>query len=245
MPAPVRPASSHQMSVSSPKFSDPCSSPLATPLNSAHRLQRDSPGNSSTTTQSQPNEQDLFDLVDWSSKWRIEDEEDFAQYFKCFQFLASSLIHFQLMSRRECNALFWQGIHPKDCDMLYPHIVNRHSLWKPGANFNFQELFDQVHTILSKWRLEDEAEAEQQRKLEEDQELEQLILGMWDHSPYDPTYAVLYRQCAQCFLTALRGVPKPKSLPKPHKMHRHNRCSTTVKPCPAPTTTSLSITHST
>jgi len=98
------------------------------------------------------------------------------------------------MSRRECNALFWQGIHPKDHNMLYPHIVDRRSLWKPGANFNFQELFDWVHTILSKCRLEDEAEAEAewQRKLEEDQKLEQLILGMWDCSPYDPTYAVLY-----------------------------------------------------
>ena len=184
MPAPVRPASS-QVPASSfdPKFQDQRSSPLATPLTSAHRSPKGLPW------EQQHDDSELiqhFDFVDWSSKW--------PQYFKRFRSLADDLIYFQFMSRRECNALFWQGVHPKDRTMLYPHIVDRRSLRKPGADFNIQELFYRVHAILSQWRREDEAE--RQRKLEEDRELEQLILGMWDRSPYDPTYAVLYRQCA-------------------------------------------------
>ena len=218
MPAPVRPASSQMLVLSlNPKFQEPYSVPSVTPLTSAHCLRRDSPGNSSTTTRSRVSKQELHDLIDWSSTRPMEDEDDVADYFDDFRTLADPLVSSCRMSRRECNKLFWQGFHADDRTMLYPRLIGRHPFQKPGADFDYQELFDRVHAILSKWRLKDEAEAEaeRQRKLEEDQELKQLILGMWDHSPYDPTYAVLYRQCAQRFPTALGGVPKLKSLPKP------------------------------
>ena len=92
----------------------------------------------------------------------MEYEDDITDYFDDFWSLADPLVSSCCMSRRECNKLFWQGFHADDCAMLYPHLVGRHSFQKPGADFDYQELFNQIHAIFSQWRLEDEdAEAEE------------------------------------------------------------------------------------
>jgi len=126
-------------------------------------------------TRSQVSKQELHDLINWSSTWPMKDEDDVADYFDDFQALGDPLVFSGHMSTKECNKLFWQGFHANDCTMLYPHIVDRCSLWKPGADFNYQELFDQIHPIFAQWRLEDKAakaEAKRQRMLEDDQELD-------------------------------------------------------------------------
>ena len=163
----------------------------------------------------------LYEFVDRSSKQPIEDEDDVSQYFEHFQTLSKPLIYFGFIFRSECNQLFWQGFYPNDRARLLPYLVGRCSTQQPGVEFNFQELFDRVHAIFSQWRHEDEeAKAEDMRQWklaqeEEDQELEWLITGMWNWTSDDPTYAVLYRQCAHHFPNALQGVPKPKPSPEP------------------------------
>jgi hypothetical protein len=200
---------------------------------------------SSTHTWSRFSRQKLQDLVDWSAKHLMKDEDDVAEYFEHFQSLSDRLIYFQLMTRRECNELFWQGFHPDDCAMLYSHIDDRHSFQRPGSDFNFRELFDKVYDIFYQWRLEDEAaeaEAARRRKLareEEDQELERLIRGMWERSHRDPTYAILYKQFARRFSDLpeqFTWLPKPKPLPEhtqdaPLQRTSHKRrapCSTDI-----------------
>jgi len=161
----------------------------------------------------------------------MKDEDNVADYFDDFWTLGDPLVFSSRMSTRECNKLFWQGFHADDCAMLYPQLIGRHSFQKPGADFDYQELFNQIHAIFAQWRCEDEAakaKAERQRKLEDDRELDRLIGGMWDCSPCDPAYATLYRQCTRRFPTTLRGVPKPQPLPKhaqgaPPQRMPHNR----------------------
>ena len=87
----------------------------------------------------------------------MKDEDNIIDYFNDFRAQSADLIHFNLMTRRECNKLFWQGFHCANCARLYPHLVNRHSFRKPGPDFNFWELSDRVHDIFAQWRLEDEA----------------------------------------------------------------------------------------
>ena len=154
----------------------------------------------------------------------MEDEDNVAEYYNTSSISEpsanpSSTSAVYPGSRTNFNELFWQGFHPDDRAMLLRYLGGSHSIQQPGADFNFQERFDQVHAIFSQWRLEDEgAEAEAaQRWREEDRELEQLIKGTWDRSSGDdPTYALahLYRQCARRFPNALRGVPKPKPSPE-------------------------------
>jgi hypothetical protein len=112
------------------------------------------------------------------------------------------------MTKRECNELFWKGFHHDDRAMLYSHIVDRHPFQKPGADFDFRELFDRIHAIFYQWTLEDEAaeaEAVRRKKLaqeKEDQELERLIRGI---------------QFAHCFPDLpeqFTWLPKPKPLPE-------------------------------
>ena len=112
---------------------------------------------SSTRTQSRFSRQKLQDLVDWSAKHLMKDKDDVAEYFERFQSLSDRLIYFQLMTKRECNELFWKGFHCDDRAMLYPHIVDRRSSRRPGSEFNFRELFDKIYDIFYQWRLEDEA----------------------------------------------------------------------------------------
>src|SRR5712691_6977616 len=222
MAAQVRLASFHQVLVLSLdlKLSDLGSStstlhhaPLETPRLSIHTTM----SYSHRSTQRQADKQRLYEFVDNSSKWLMEDEDDMAQYFKHFNTISKPLLYFHRISRMDCNKLFWQGFHPDDRARLLPYLGGRHSIRQPGEKFNFQELFDRVHAVFSQWRLEDEeAEAEAvQWQREHDWELEQLIRGMWARSSDNPTYAVLYRQCARHFPNALRGVPKPEPLPKP------------------------------
>ena len=165
--------------------------------------------------------QELYSLVDHSSKWLMEDEIDVARYYESFQTLADRLHFFCYISKKECNKLFWQGFHCKDRVALTPYLTNQHHVC-PGADFDFRELFGLAYNFLGHRRLTAEAEAEAKAKAEaaqqwreDDQELKRLITGMWDRSRDDPTYAVLYRQCTRCFPNALQGVPKPEPLPKP------------------------------
>ena len=72
----------------------------------------------------------------------MKDEDDVADYFDDFQALGDPLVFSGRMSTKECNKLFWQGFHADDRAMLYPHIVDRRSLRKPGVDFDYQELFD-------------------------------------------------------------------------------------------------------
>jgi len=105
----------------------------------------------------------------------MEDEDNITDYFDDFRTLADPLVSSCRMSRRECNKLFWQGFHADDRAMLYPRLIGRHPFQKPGADFDYQELFNRIHTIFAQWRREDkaaEAEAERQRKLEDDHELD-------------------------------------------------------------------------
>ena len=111
MPAPVWPASSHQMSVSSPKFSDPCSSPLVTPFPSAQSLQKDSPGNhtalsySIIPTELQLDKQELHNLVDKTSRWHMEDKDDVKKYTTVFW--------------------YWQLVLLPAPHRLWPHVPRR------------------------------------------------------------------------------------------------------------------------
>jgi len=149
----------------------------------------------------QLDKQKLYSLVDWSSKWLMEDEIDVARYYESFQTLADCLHFFRHISKKECNKLFWQGFHCKDHAVLTPYLTNQRHV-HPGADFDFHELFSLAYNFFAHRRLTAEAEAAQ-RWREEDQELEQLIIGMWNRPSNDPTYAVLYRQCACRFPNAL------------------------------------------
>jgi hypothetical protein len=94
----------------------------------------------------------------------MEDEDDVAEYFERFRSLSKPVLYLYGTSGRECNELFWQGFHPDDRAMLFPHIVDRRPFRKPGPDFDFRELFEKVHDIFYQWRLEDEdAEAEAAR----------------------------------------------------------------------------------
>ena len=133
------------------------------------------------TARNGSDKQKLYDYVNWSAKHLMEDEDDVAEYFEHFQALSKPVLYCYGISGRECNELFWQGFHPDDHAILYPHIVNSCPFWKPGPDFDFRKLFDKVHDIFYQWSLEDkaaEAEAARRRKLaqeEEDQKLECLI----------------------------------------------------------------------
>jgi len=130
MPAPVRPASSHQVPVSSPKSSEPASSPLATPFPFAQSLQRDSPGDhtamshSITPAEIQLNEQELYEFVDESSRWRMKDKDDITKYTAVFWYLCDPLVACHYMSLGECEELFLPGFHP-DISAQFPPDVKQ------------------------------------------------------------------------------------------------------------------------
>jgi len=63
------------------------------------------------------------------------------------------------MSIRECNALFWQGLHSDDRSALHPYLLNKHPNQQPGATLNFQELFELAYPFIAHKRLAAEAKA--------------------------------------------------------------------------------------
>ena len=65
----------------------------------------------SKPNQSHFSKQELYNLVDRSSTWPMEDKDNVADYFKDFWTLGDPLVFHRLMSKRECNELFWQGFH--------------------------------------------------------------------------------------------------------------------------------------
>ena len=73
--------------------------------------------------------------------------------------LSEPLLFFRDISRRECDQLFWQGLHPDDRSMLSPHLFKKCPNQSPGANFDFQELFHLAYAVFTHRRLAAEAEA--------------------------------------------------------------------------------------
>ena len=158
----------------------------------------------------------LYELVDFSSNWPMEGEDDLAGYYKHFLSLSEPLVFFHNLSKRECNKLFLQGFHPDDHAMFFPYIINKRPNQLLG-DFDFWEVFNVAKTMLSHRRLAAEAEAVHRRKLvweEEDQELEYFIRGMHSLSVHNPRYAILYRQCTRRFPDVAEDLPKPEPLPK-------------------------------
>jgi len=87
----------------------------------------------------------------------MKDEDNMVDYFDDFRTLADPLVSSCYMSRRESNKLFQQGFHADNRTMLYPQLIGRHPLQKPGADFDYQVLFNRIHAIFAQWRLEDKA----------------------------------------------------------------------------------------
>ena len=89
----------------------------------------------------------------------MRDKEALAQYFERFQPLADCLVTLCAMSIRECNALFWQGLHSDDRTVLRPYLLEKRPNQQPGVTLNFQELFELAYPFLARKRLAAEAEA--------------------------------------------------------------------------------------
>jgi hypothetical protein len=77
---------------------------------------------SSLTDQCQVIEQEVYNLVDWSSQWCMKDEDDVANYVTAFWALCEPLLTFYYMSLTEREDLFWQGFHPDNCVLLSPKV---------------------------------------------------------------------------------------------------------------------------
>lgn len=80
---------------------------------------------SSTPNRCQVIAQELFDVVDWSSKSRMENEDDLSGYDTVFWSLCDPLLASHYMSPRECEDIFWQGFHPNDRAKITPEIRQR------------------------------------------------------------------------------------------------------------------------
>jgi len=139
----------------------------------------------------------------------MEDKIDMACYYESFQTLADRLHFFHYISKKERNKLFWQGFHCKGHAALTLYLTNQCHV-HPGADFDFCKLFSLAYNFFAHRRLTVEAEAKAKAKAEaayqwreDNQELEQLITGMWNRSSDNPTYTVLYRQCTCLFPNAL------------------------------------------
>jgi len=91
----------------------------------------------STHVQVQLIKLELDSIIEWTSMWPMRDEEALAWYFERFQPLADRLVSFRAMSIRECNALFWQGLHSDDCAVLHPYLLDKRPNQQPGATLNF------------------------------------------------------------------------------------------------------------
>ena len=66
--------------------------------------------------------QELFDVVDWSSKSCMENEDNLSGYDTVFWSLCDPLLTSHYMSLRECEDLFWQGFHPNNHTKITPEI---------------------------------------------------------------------------------------------------------------------------
>src|SRR5260221_5822379 len=98
----------------------------------------------------------LYDLVDFSSHWPMEGEDDLAGYYERFLSLSEPLLFFCNLSRRECNKLFWQGFHPDDRAMLFPYLIDKRPNQLPGDS-DSREVFNVAMSVLFRRRLHTEA----------------------------------------------------------------------------------------
>jgi len=65
-----------------------------------------------TPAEIQFDKQELYDFVDESSKWRMNDKGNVTEYAAVFWYLCEPLITFHYMSLGECEERFLQGFHP-------------------------------------------------------------------------------------------------------------------------------------
>jgi hypothetical protein len=100
----------------------------------------------------QPEKQKLYDLVNWSSIWRMEDEANVTKYYKDFRTLADCLYHLCGISKTQRNKLFWQGLHCKDRAVLSPYLTDQCHI-DPGADFDFWDLFCLTHDFFAQRRV--------------------------------------------------------------------------------------------
>jgi len=166
----------------------------------------------------------LDSIVEWTSIWPMRDEEALTQYFKRFQPLADHLVTLHAMSIRECNALFWQGLHSDNCSTLHPYLLDKCPNQQPGATLNFQELFELAYPFITCKRLTAEAEAkakaEAEAKIAQQRDAIQQVVQLMRNvqnknlSFHDRAYDTLYRQCTHIIPELADMLPKPEASSK-------------------------------
>src|SRR5260221_1404556 len=91
----------------------------------------------------------LYELVDFSSNWPMEGEDDLAGYYEHFLSLSEPLLFFRNLSKRECNKLFLQGFHPDDHATLFPYLIDKRPNQLP-EDLDFREVFDIANAVPSR-----------------------------------------------------------------------------------------------
>jgi len=102
-----------------------------------------------TSTLSRHSEQKLADFVRYSSKARMNDEEDVLQYYRWFLIFSKPLLNSHHMTTGKCDKAFWHGFHPRDRAEMYAHLVAKKPDQPAGLHFDVLNIYKVARATFS------------------------------------------------------------------------------------------------
>ncbi|KAN0133117.1 hypothetical protein V8E53_009147 [Lactarius tabidus] len=95
-----------------------------------------------TTTRHQIMKQKLRNLVEDSSRIRMDREEDVLQYYRTFKHYSDPLVRSGHLTETNRDVEFWYGFHPHDRDILWQRLLAVHPFHRNDIPFHFEDVFD-------------------------------------------------------------------------------------------------------
>ncbi|KAH9169727.1 hypothetical protein EDB89DRAFT_2231116 [Lactarius sanguifluus] len=68
-------------------------------------------------------------------------EDDVLQYYRQFLCYSAPLVHSGHLTEEDRNAAFWYGFHPKDREVLRPHLIGKNPFQPSDVPFHFKDIF--------------------------------------------------------------------------------------------------------
>jgi len=79
----------------------------------------------------------------------MEEETDMINYHRNFNTLSKPLLEAGQITAGECNAFFWCGFHPEDCQALCERLIAKQPNRPKGQAFDLQDVLDTAIAIFS------------------------------------------------------------------------------------------------
>jgi len=98
-------------------------------------------------TDSQYSKRKLFNFIEDSAQFFMEEENDVLRYYQEFNLLSKPLFNSGQLTSQECDMAFMHGFHPNNCSNLLLRLIAKFLSVHGKQAYPFKDIFQTVRAV--------------------------------------------------------------------------------------------------